>query len=342
MSGHTIPAGTSIGSYRIDGVLGEGGMGVVYRAFDTRLNRPVAIKFLSDDIADLAARRRFQREAQTASSLNHPHILTVYDAGEADGRQYIVTELVDGGTLRDLLVSGQRTWRQMVELLMGVADGLATAHEAGILHRDIKPENMLVSRGGYAKLADFGLAKLEDRVPPDSSQALTATRAGVILGTAAYMSPEQAMGRALDARSDTFSFGVLLYEQLAGQRPFHGANVPDVLHAICHTTAKPLTGAVPLALQFVVEKALEKDPADRYQSMRELALDLRRLARRSSEELALQTAAAQSDVAVPRRRNVWALALAGLALALVIGWVVREMLEPGVPARQYKCSVSPI
>src|SRR5688572_10958994 len=332
MSGHTIAAGTSVGSYRIDGVLGEGGMGVVYRAFDTRLNRPVAIKFLSDDIADLAARRRFQREAQTASSLNHPHILTVYDVGESDGRQYIVTELVDGGTLRDWSVSAHRTWRQVIELLVGVADGLATAHEAGILHRDIKPENVLVSRGGYAKLADFGLAKLEDRVPPD--QALTATRAGVIVGTATYMSPEQAMARALDARSDIFSFGVLLYEQLAGQRPFHGAHVPDVLHAICHTTAKPLTGAAPLALQFVVEKALEKDPADRYQSMRELTLDLRRLARRSSEELALHSAGAQPDSVVPQRRVGWGLALAVIAVAVVVGWVVRAALEPGVPARQ--------
>jgi serine/threonine protein kinase len=259
MSGHRIGPGTILGFYRLDGVLGEGGMGVVYRAFDTRLNRPLAIKFLSNEMADEAARRRFQQEAQTASSLNHPHILTVHDVGEIDGRQYIVTELLDGGTLREWSVSAPRTWRQVLELLVGVADGLATAHEAGILHRDIKPENVLISRGGYAKLADFGLAKLDERGTPGNTQALTATRAGVIVGTAAYMSPEQAVGRALDARSDIFSFGVLLYEQLSGRRAFEGDNLPDVLHAICHATPKPLSGAAPLALQFIVETALEKD-----------------------------------------------------------------------------------
>ena len=163
-------------SYRIDGVLGEGGMGIVYRAFDTKLNRPVAVKFLNQDAADAAARRRFQREAQTASSLNHPHILTVYDVGEEDGRQYIVTEFIDGGTLRDWSVSARRSWRQVIELLVGVADGLATAHDAAILHRDIKPENVLVSRSGYAKLADFGLAKVDERVAPDATGMMTATR----------------------------------------------------------------------------------------------------------------------------------------------------------------------
>jgi serine/threonine protein kinase len=157
----SIPSGAQFGVYRIEGIVGEGGMGVVYRAFDTKLNRPAAIKVLSDEIADAAARRRFQREAQTVSSLNHPHILTVYDAGEYDGRQYLVTEFVDGGTLRDWVSESPRTWRQIVELLAGVADGLAAAHGAGILHRDIKPENVLVTRSGYAKLADFGLAKLE-------------------------------------------------------------------------------------------------------------------------------------------------------------------------------------
>jgi serine/threonine protein kinase len=266
-------------------------MGVVYRALDTKLNRPAAIKFLSDGVADAAARRRFQREAQTASSLNHPHIVTVYDAGEIDGRQYLVTEYIDGGTLKDWSLSGPRTWRQIVELLAGVADGLAAAHEAGILHRDIKPENVLVTKSGYAKLADFGVAKLEDRESPNSTHAMTVgqTHAGVIVGTAAYMSPEQAVGRSLDARSDVFSFGVLIYELLAGRRPFDGENMVDVLHAITHATPRPLASETPLPLRLVVEKALEKDPADRYQSMRELVVDLRRLARRGTEELAIQT-----------------------------------------------------
>src|SRR5439155_21394559 len=148
------------GTSHLQSLLGAGGMGVVYRALDSKLNRAVAIKFLSDALADPAARRRFQREAQTASSLNHPHILTVHDAGEFEGRQYLVTEFVDGGTLRGWEQEASRGWRQTIELLTGVADGLAAAHQAGILHRDIKPENILITKSGYAKLADFGLAKL--------------------------------------------------------------------------------------------------------------------------------------------------------------------------------------
>src|SRR5712692_9925981 len=158
----SLTPGLQIGPYKIEAALGEGGMGVVYRAHDTKLNRPVAVKFLSDGLADAAARRRFQREAQMASSLNHPHILTVHDAGEFEGCQYLVTEFVDGGTLQDWAHAGKRAWRQIVELLVGVADGLATAHAAGFLHRDIKPDNILITKSGYAKLADFGLAKLAE------------------------------------------------------------------------------------------------------------------------------------------------------------------------------------
>src|SRR5690348_15641987 len=159
--------GALVGSYRVEMLLGEGGMGTVYRAIDTKLNRPVAIKILSDDLADAAARRRFQREAQMASSLNHPHIVTVHDAGEFEGRQYLVTEFVDGGTLKDWARAQKRSWREVVELLIGVADGLATAHAAGILHRDVKPQNVLVTKSGYAKLADFGLAKLGEPSTPE-------------------------------------------------------------------------------------------------------------------------------------------------------------------------------
>ena len=172
-------------------------MGVVYRALDRKLNRPVAIKFLSDDLAGPAARRRFQREARTASSLNHPHIVTVHDAGEFEGRQYLVTELVDGGTLRDW-TQGGHGWRETIELLSGVADGLAAAHDAGVLHRDIKPENILITKSGYAKLADFGLATLhEGAASDDAAPAVTETRTprGIIVGTVAYMSPEQASGQ---------------------------------------------------------------------------------------------------------------------------------------------------
>jgi eukaryotic-like serine/threonine-protein kinase len=277
---------TEIGPYRIEAILGEGGMGVVYRALDTKLNRPVAIKFLFEELADAAARRRFQREAQTASSLNHPHILTVHDAGEFEGRQYLVTEFVDGGTLKDWANREKRTWREIVELLTGVADGLAVAHAAGILHRDIKPANILVARNGYAKLADFGLAKLTEGTGRDVTRTLTEARTGrgFIVGTIAYMSPEQALGKPLDARSDIFSFGVVLYELLAGQRPFCGASDLEVLKTIIHGSFPPLRADIPLGLRTIVEKALEKDPAERYQTMRDMVVDLRKLGREKAVE----------------------------------------------------------
>ncbi len=275
--------GARLGSYEIESVIGAGGMGEVYKALDTKLGRHVAVKVLARHLADAAARRRFQREAQTASSLNHPHILTVHDVGELDGRQYIVTELVDGGTLREWSSAQSRSWRQIVELLVGVADALATAHAAGILHRDIKPENVLVTTTGYAKLADFGIAKLDQpsASPRADSLMATETQPGMLIGTVGYMSPEQATGRPLDARSDIFSFGVLLYEQLAGHRPFTGKSHLDVLQAIARDTPPDLGPGIPTGLRMVVEKALEKDPGDRYQSMREVVVDLRRLARQS-------------------------------------------------------------
>jgi serine/threonine protein kinase len=186
----------------------------------------VAIKFLFADLADSIARRRFQREAQMASSLNHPHIVTVHDVGEYVGRQYLVTEYIDGGTLKEWTRTDKRTCREIVELLVGVADGLATAHAADIVHRDIKPDNILITRNGYAKLADFGLAKLaENSAPDEATSTLTEgrTRPGVVIGTLAYMSPEQASGNPLGARSDVFSFGVVLYEMVsdASRSPAH-------------------------------------------------------------------------------------------------------------------------
>jgi serine/threonine protein kinase len=279
-----LPNGSRIGPYEIVKLLGAGGMGEVYKARDTKLDRPVAIKFLSSTMADVAARRRFQREAQLASSLNHPHILTVYDVGEYEGRQYLVTEFIDGGTLSDWAKAEKRTWRQIVDLLTGVADGLAAAHTAAIMHRDIKPANILVARNGYAKLADFGLAKLVEDTD-EATRALTEeqTKLGVVVGTVAYMSPEQASGQKVDGRSDVFSFGIVLHEMLAGRRPFRGKSDLEILKSIIHGAPEPLPAETPAALRGLVEKALEKDPAERYQSMREMVVDLRRSLRQGAE-----------------------------------------------------------
>jgi eukaryotic-like serine/threonine-protein kinase len=327
-SSASVSIGTQLGAYRIESVLGQGGMGVVYRALDTKLNRTVAVKLLSDDLADAASRRRFQREAQTASSLNHPHILTVHDAGEVDGRQYLVTEFVDGGTLRDWARAEKRNWAQIVELLVGVADGLAAAHEAGILHRDIKPANILVAKNGYAKLADFGLAKLAAGSAGDITRTSTeyATRLGLAIGTVAYMSPEQAAGKPLDARSDIFSFGVVLYELLAGQRPLAGANDFEVVQTIIHGTPQPLSAEIPAGLRGVVEKALEKDAVQRYQSMRDLVVDLRRLMRASGETT--------SPVAPARRTIAWALVAA--TVVLLIAGAVAWKFWPRAGSRQIR------
>jgi serine/threonine protein kinase len=304
-----LAPGTELGKYRIESAIGAGGMGVVFRAYDTKLHRPVAIKFLSDDLADAAARRRFQREAQMASSLNHPHILTVYDIGEFQGRQYLATEFVDGGTLKTWAQQQPRSWEDIAELLTGVADGLATAHQAGILHRDIKPDNILVTASGYAKLADFGLAKLEagsEREDRTRTLIEEQTREGIIVGTIAYMSPEQAGGKTLDARSDMFSFGVVLYEMLAGHRPFTAPTSLELLQKVIHATPGPLSDEIPEPLRVLVAKALEKDPAKRYSSMRELVTALRAAQRPSKQQ-----------PAAPARRTRKRLAAAAFAAILI-------------------------
>jgi Tol biopolymer transport system component len=331
-----------VGSYRIEAVLGRGGMGTVYRAIDSKLHRSVAIKFLSSALADSQARRRFQQEAETASALNHPHIVTVHDVGEHDGQQYLVSELIDGGTLNDwLAASCDRPWRQSVEMLIGVADAIAAAHRVGIVHRDIKPGNILIGRNGYAKLADFGLAKLlgdgaqrAAGAPAQSQSRAAPTGVGVVVGTVAYMSPEQAAGQPLDERTDVFSFGVVLYEVLAGRRPFDAANDLELLKTIAHGSPPPLPTSTPDAVCAIVEKALEKDPADRYQHMQDLVVDLRRAVRKSS---APQPTGAADAVPAKRARAAWLVA-AGLGLALVAAlvpatWYFLRALPPAQPVR---------
>ena len=330
-----VAVGTTIGTYRLEATLGHGGMGVVFRALDTKLNRPVSVKFLSDTLADAAGRRRFQREAQMASSLNHPHILTVYDAGEVAGRQYLVTEYIDGGTLEGWIGRERRPWRKVVGLLAGVADGLAVAHAAGILHRDIKPANILVTQSGYAKLADFGLAKLAEEQDANQARAVTGshTHPGIVLGTIPYMSPEQASGEPIDARSDVFSFGAVLYETLAGHQAFEGTTSLEVLQKVIHAPPAPLPDEIPLGLRFAVDKALEKDPAERYQSMREVAVDLKRLTRHTQEQ------EPAPGIRPPRRTGM---AWVAPAVALVVGagttawWLPRpDVLENPIADARY-------
>ena len=313
-----LAPGTLIGAYRIESAIAAGGMGEVYLATDTRLDsRPVAIKFLLRALDSEEARHRFRREVSVLSALSqHPHIVTVHEAGAFDGREYLVTEYVDGGTLSTWARGEKRTWRQVVELLIGVADALATAHDAGILHRDIKPDNILLTKNGYAKLGDFGLAKvIEDGAKETRTVSMSPTRHGVILGTIGYLSPEQARGAALDARSDIFSFGIVLYEALSGRRPFGGATDLHVVEAVLNDAPAPLSEEIPPELRGVVEKALEKDPADRYQSMRDFVVDLRRVGR--STGMASTTALK----AAPRPRRGWRLAgIAAAALIVVAGF----------------------
>jgi eukaryotic-like serine/threonine-protein kinase len=312
-----LAAGALIGAYRIESAIAAGGMGEVYLATDTRLDsRPVAIKFLLRALDSEEARHRFRREVSALSALSqHPHIVTVHEAGAFDGREYLVTEYVDGGTLSTWARGEKRNWRQVVELLIGVADALATAHDAGILHRDIKPENILLTKNGYAKLGDFGLAKvIEDGGKETRTVSMSPTRHGVILGTIGYLSPEQARGAALDARSDIFSFGIVLYEALSGRRPFGGATDLHVVEAVLNDTPAPLGDEVPPELRAIVEKALEKDPADRYQSMRDFVVDLRRVGRNTG------VASTTSVTPAPRpRRGLIVPTVAAVALLAAVG-----------------------
>ena len=282
-----LKAGQMIGHYNILSTLGKGGMGEVYLAQDARLGRKIALKFLPNAFTqDQERLRRFEQEARAASSLNHPNILTIHEIGEVEGRRFIATEFVDGEMLRTRIASGPFNTAEVLNIAEQMASALAAAHAAGIVHRDIKPENIMLRQDALVKVLDFGLAKLtqpEEAGPEDPTRALIKTSAGVVMGTTAYMSPEQARGQAVDARSDIWSLGVVMYEMIAGHAPFAGQTNSDVLVSILEREPKLLTSLsakVPEALDWIVAKALIKDRDDRYQTARELLTDIRRLKQR--------------------------------------------------------------
>jgi len=267
--------GRMLSHYEILEKLGEGGMGVVWRARDTRLNRIVAIKTLpADKLADEGRKRRFIHEAQAASALNHPNIVTIHEIASEDGTDFLVMEYVDGKTLGQLIPRRGMRLDELLRYAIQTADGLAKAHAAGIVHRDLKPGNIMVTGEGRVKLLDFGLAKLTEPVQPDEDSRTRTiqpdTEDGAIVGTAAYMSPEQAESKPVDARSDIFSFGAVLYEMATGTRAFQGDSKLSTLSAVLRENPKPpsqIVADVPRELERIIARCLRKDPARRFQAM---------------------------------------------------------------------------
>jgi class 3 adenylate cyclase/tetratricopeptide (TPR) repeat protein len=283
--GEVVPGRTTLGSYRIIEKLGAGGMGTVYLAKDARLGRRVALKLLPEHFArDEELVRRFEQEARAASALNHPNIITVHEIGEAEGRRFIVTEYVEGRTIRERMGEGRFELAEALDICAQVAGALVKAHDAGVVHRDIKPENVMVDEEGHVKVLDFGIAKRLTPSPSVDTEAPTSaqvnTAAGIVLGTATYMSPEQLRGQELDARTDVWSLGVMLYEMLAGRTPFEAQTYGDLVVSILHGDAPPLSDSgleAPAPLERILSLALAKERDARYPSARELRDDLRRL-----------------------------------------------------------------
>jgi tetratricopeptide (TPR) repeat protein/TolB-like protein/predicted Ser/Thr protein kinase len=320
-----IMIGRTLAHYRIVEEISRGGMGVVYRATDTRLGRDVALKVLPDDLLhDVERRERLLHEARAASALEHPHIAVIHAVDDVDGVTFIAMELIRGEKLSDALARGPLSQSRALDLAAEIAEGLARAHDTGIVHRDLKPANVMVTDEGHAKIIDFGLAKLAE---PAATNASTATHRantedGIILGTAAYMSPEQARGARVDYRSDVFSFGVVVYEMLTGRAAYGGPSRLDTLNAILTQPVPPLPAAsgpaeVAQDLQRLIAKCTAKEPADRYQGMKDVVVDLRAARRRLESASGSMTAAAAPAVLHDRRGPRRAAAIAGIALAVV-------------------------
>ncbi len=336
-----LPAGSKLGPYEIQSPLGAGGMGEVYRARDTRLNRDVAIKILPASYsADPEHLQRFAQESRAAAALNHPNILSIYDIGETNGAPYVVSELLEGETLRDRLRNGPLSSRKAIDYAQQIARGLAAAHEKGIVHRDLKPENLFITHDGRAKILDFGLAKFTRpdadaaKVSGDDPTMQVATEVGTVMGTAGYMSPEQVRGKAADSRSDIFSFGAILYEMLSGKRAFHGDSAADTMSAILKEEPPDLTETnrtITPALERIVRHCLEKNPAERFQSARDAAFNLEALTDVSGSSRSGVKALPEEK---PARR--WAVPLVG-ALLLIASWAGVYLL-----ARRGRATPAPV
>ncbi len=334
MIGHTIS------HYKITAKLGEGGMGVVYKAEDTKLDRPVALKFLAPHLLrDDEARKRFEREAKAAARLDHPNICTVYEIDEAEGRTFIVMAFLEGRPLGERIKEGPLKLPEALSVAMQTAEGPEAAHEKGITHRDIKPDNLMLMTGspGLVKVMDFGLAQL--------AGGSKFTREGTTLGTMTYMSPEQAAGAETDSRTDIWSLGVVLYEMVAGQPPFRGDYDQVVVYSLMNETPEPLTAVrtgVPKELERIVNKCLAKEPGERYQRVDELLVDLRGLQKEQQAE-ATRARPAPARGPPPSRRKLWYAGGAALAVALILGTFVGSRFSaPVKPESQTSLVATPL
>jgi Tol biopolymer transport system component/predicted Ser/Thr protein kinase len=318
----SIASGTRLGPYEILAPIGAGGMGEVYKAHDSRLGREVAVKVLSAEFsADPQRRARFEQEARAASALNHPNIVAIHDIGAHDGHLFIAMEYIDGRTLRDQLESGRMPASRTLEIGVQIAEGLSRAHAAGIVHRDLKPENVMISRDGFVKILDFGLAKLAAVENSDQSNLPTMvpqkTGAGTVMGTVGYMSPEQAAGRSVDFRSDQFSLGTILYEMAAGKRPFQRPTAAQTMTAIIQEDPEPIASInskVPAPLRWIVDRCLSKEPDARYASTTDLARELKSLRDHLSEATSATTSAGAPAARARQPRLAW-MAAAAIAVA---------------------------